>query len=132
MGDVRILEKILVVNDCKLEETVIKDLLEEMGYYVDITNENDIMRKIDEFLPDILISNLIMKETTGDKIIEKVKKIRAHIWCVLSSNSKLTLEEYKEFNVDAVIQTPINAAKLQLALKAKDEFKFCPYCGGKL
>lgn len=126
------MQKVLIINDCKFEEIIFRDLLRNLGYDVRISNEYEAIKQVEEFLPSIVIANLIMKEITGDKLIERIKRFKEDTWCILSSSNPLSLENYKGFNVDAVVQTPINEEKLENALKSKEFFKFCPYCGRKL
>jgi len=109
-----------------------KDLLQSLGYDVKISNEYDAITQVEEYLPSIVIANFIMKKVTGDKLIEKIKKVKPDTWCILSSSNSINLESYRAFNVDAVMQTPISEEKLKDALNIKKMIKFCPYCGENL
>jgi CheY-like chemotaxis protein len=109
-----------------------RDLLQSLGYDVKISNEYDAIKQVEEYLPSIVIANLIMKKITGDKLIEKIKKVKPDTWCILSSSNSINLENYRDFNVDAVMQTPISEEKFKDALNIKKTFKFCPYCGENL
>lgn len=134
------MSKVLLVNDCRFESMIMKDVLDSMGYEVEVTNEFDAMDKVKFSYPEIVIANLVMKSIQGDELIEKIKQSRKEIKCILSSNNPIKLKDYKSKRVDAVIHTPINKAELIDALEAKLEievkedvkYKFCPYCGGKL
>lgn len=130
------MEKVLLINDCKFEKIIIKDLLIGLGYSVQLGDEYEALSKTKEFSPDIIIVNLIMKETTGDRLINKIKDITSRSICILSSSNFLNIDDYKEFGVDRVIQTPINKEKLEMALGNKHnhqhKLRFCPYCGNKL
>ncbi|QGU94189.1 response regulator [Clostridium bovifaecis] len=126
------MKKVLVINDCKFEEIIFRDLLKKLGYDVRISNEYEAIKQLEEFLPNIVIANLIMREITGDRLIKRIKSIKKDTWCVLSSSNPLSLENYKEFSVDEVMQTPISEEKFESALKFKELFKFCPYCGKRL
>lgn len=137
-----------------------KDLLDSMGYNVEIANEYDAITRVKYSYPEIVIVNLIMKETTGDKIIKKIKVLNDEIICILCSNSPISMKDYKNNRIDGVMQTPASKDRLQeaisLGLKSntkvfnerikEDElierlmkkiddsskFTFCPYCGNKL
>ncbi|MCY6355441.1 response regulator [Clostridium sp. ZS2-4] len=130
------MKKVLLINDCKFEKMIIKDLLIRLGYSVQLGDEYEALSKTKEFSPDIIIVNLIMKETTGDRLIKKLKDINSSSICVLSSSNSLDIDDYKENGVDRVIQTPVNEEKLKMALAKKEnheiKLRFCPYCGNKL
>lgn len=155
------MKKILLVNDCKFENLIMKDYLNDIGYSVQITNEYDVFIQVRKSQPDIIIANLIMKDTTGDKLIEYIKSTNPEITCLLSSCDLIKLEDFIENKVDEVIHTPINKLKLSQILNktlskvtnAKNNiglcgiskflnegvingdnsiFSFCPYCGQKL
>ncbi|MCY6957249.1 response regulator [Clostridium brassicae] len=130
------MKRVLLINDCKFEKIVIKDLLIKLGYGVELGDEYEALKMSEELDPDIVIVNLIMKETTGDKLIKKIKSINKDIVCILSSSNKLNIDEYKKKGVDGVIQTPINPDKLVEILQCKQtddkKLRFCPYCGNKL
>lgn len=130
------MSKILLVNDCKFESFIMKDILDNMGYEVESSNEFQALEKVEFSYPDIVIANLIMKSIQGDDLIEKIKKNNDEIRCILSSSNPINLESYKNKKVDAVIHTPIDKNELIKALEAKankdNNFKFCPYCGEKL
>lgn len=134
------MSKVLLINDCRFESMIMRDILDEMGYDVEITNEFEAMEKTKYSYPDIVIANLIMKNTLGDELIQKIKNVNREIKCILSSNNPIQLEDYKHKDIDAVIHTPINREELKSALEYNFElseqnevkFSFCPYCGGKL
>lgn len=130
------MEKVLLINDCKFEKIIIKDLLIRLGYSVQLGDEYEALSKTKEFSPDIIIVNLIMKEITGDRLIKKIKDINSRSICILSSSNSLNIDDYKENGVDRVMQTPINEENLEIALEYKDSYeyklRFCPYCGNKL
>lgn len=107
------MNKILLVNDCKLESMVMKDMLIDLGYEMYTSNEYGVLSKIKELSPSILICNLLMKETQGNLIIAKVKDVFPNIKCYISSNSNIRLEDYKSNNVDGVIKTPTNISELR-------------------
>ncbi|MBV7276284.1 two-component system response regulator [Clostridium thailandense] len=106
------MEKVLIVNDCKFERVIIKDCLVDIGYDVEIASEFDAIIKVKKFKPDILIANLIMKNTTGDELIKKIKSENSQIICLLSSCDLIRREDYLENGIDEVIHTPINRTEL--------------------
>lgn len=106
------MKKILIVNDCRFESLIMKDCLNDIGYSVQVTNEYDVFIQVRRFQPDIAIVNLIMKDTTGDKLIEYIKSTNPEIICLLSSCDLIKLEDFIEQKVDEVINTPINKVRL--------------------
>lgn len=102
------MKKILLVNDCKFESLVMKDYLNDIGYSVQVANEYDVFVQVRKCQPDIVIANLIMRDTTGDKLIEYIKSTNPGIICLLSSCDLIKLEDFIENKVDEVIHTPIN------------------------
>lgn len=106
------MKKILIVNDCRFESIIMKDCLNDIGYNAEITNEYDVFLQIRKFEPDVVIANLIMKDTTGDKLIEYIKSIDSKIVCLLSSCDVIKREEFIDNKVDEVIHTPIDKLKL--------------------
>lgn len=130
------MDKILVINDCRLEEVIMKDILVNEGYEVRIDNEYGAISSVKDFLPNTVIVNLIMRETTGDKLISRIKGINNDIKCILSSSNKLQLEDFSKNKVDGIIKTPIERESFLKALKgsAKSNLKakFCINCGTKI
>lgn len=101
------MERVLLVNDCKFESMIIKDMLESFQYEVKITTEYYALLQVRDYEPDIVIVNMIMKETLGYELISKIKKQKAEVLCFLSSSNDISLEKFKAFNVDGVIRTPV-------------------------
>jgi Response regulator containing a CheY-like receiver domain and an HD-GYP domain len=106
------MKKILLVNDCKFESLIMKDYLNDIGYSVQVANEYDVFVQVRKCQPDIVIANLIMRDTTGDKLIEYIKSTNPKIICLLSSCDLIKLEDFIENKVDEVIHTPINKLTL--------------------
>ena len=131
------MKKVLVINDSRFESAILKDLLIRLGYDVKTTSEYYAIQEINNYLPNLVISNLVMKETSGDLLIKRIKDIQKDVTCFLSSCSDLNIEDYKYNKVDGVIKTPVNLEDLNNILKGtsskhdKEKFTFCPYCGGK-
>ncbi|EDK32505.1 response regulator [Clostridium kluyveri] len=110
------MRKILLVNDCKLESIIMKDKLINMGYEVEISNEYGVFSKVNKFNPEVVIVNFVMKEITGDKLIEKIKIKNHNIVCILSSCDRINLKDFKGKGVDEVINTPIEEKELSMLI----------------
>jgi CheY-like chemotaxis protein len=132
--------KILVVNDCKFEREVFKNILTNLDNVnqVTTTEETQVQQMIETIQPDIIIVNLIMEQATGDKLIEAIKSnySKLNTTCILSSSNPIKLEDYEDKQVDAVFQTPIEEdrlknllARFNLVKQENNKAKFCPHCG---
>jgi DNA-binding NarL/FixJ family response regulator len=92
---------------------VMKDMLSDLGYEVYTADEYGVLSKIKELSPNILICNLLMKETRGNLIIAKVKEVFSDIKCYVSSNDDIRIESFRGNNVDGVIKTPTKVDELK-------------------
>lgn len=140
------MDKILLVNDCKFESIIIRDMLKDLGYEVEISNEYEAINYVKLFKPKAVIINLIMKETTGDKLIEKIKDAEVDTTCIVSSCGDINIQQFEHEKVDGVMHTPVDKWELEALLKKilqkkpqtlhKEELKpslaFCKYCGGNI
>lgn len=134
------MSKVLLVNDCRFESVIMKDMISSLGCEVWTATEYDAIRKIGQINPDILVCNLIMKETKGNVLIERVKMNNPNIKCFLSSSNDISLNEYKTNNVDGVIKTPVTVDTIKHIFEEKNftktlskkRFSFCPFCGENL
>lgn len=138
--------KVILINDCKFQSFIMKDMLISLGYEVNITNEYGALVKIRDFNPDIIICNLIMKNITGDKLIKDIKDKNPKIICLLSSANSIKIEDYSKKYIDEVVHIPIEREELEIILSKfvnktkklqkldndKNKFWFCPACGKKL
>lgn len=118
--EVQALSKVLIINDCKFEIMIMKDMLYSLGYDVETSTEVEAVNKVKYSYPDTVIANLIMKEIRGDDLIEKIKAARPETKCILSSCNDIKLDDYRKKKVDAVIQTPIDKNKLEKVLDFKE------------
>ena len=133
--------RVLLVNDCKLENLIIMDMLISLGCEVIISNELNASSDVAKLNCNVIIANFIMKEQTGDKILQQVKGMYPETRCILSSNNELKCEDFKSESIDAFICTPVTKENLEKAIKGDEmllkEYKhqvkpsFCTYCGEK-
>ncbi|MDP4142851.1 MAG: response regulator [Bacillota bacterium] len=148
------MNKVLIIDDCRFQGIILKDMLEKLGYETNVIGEIYGLENIEKQPPDIVFVNYIMKDVTGDVLIEKIKEKCPNIKCVLCSSNIIFYADYKDRKVDAVIHTPVDKDKLIRVLKkinldesensnfqkkldkkeasSVPKFKFCPYCGSKL
>ena len=53
--------RILLVNDCKFENLIMRDMLTNLGHEVIISNEFNVFSDVRELNCNVVISNFIMK-----------------------------------------------------------------------
>ena len=133
------MSKVLLVNDSAFENIVMKDMLEDIGHDVEISNEFEVYNTLYQFQPEIVIVNLIMKHTTGDAIIKKIKSEKSKLICILSSSNELNIKDFEDKKVDYIIKIPVNKEMLNRVflqfdspIKEKVSILFCPFCGEKI
>ncbi|MBW1899574.1 MAG: hybrid sensor histidine kinase/response regulator [Deltaproteobacteria bacterium] len=115
-------ERILIVDD---EEQIVnswEQLLGKMGYKVTgSTSGIEILEKFrshpDEY--DLLITDMAMPEITGDKLTEKILKIRGDIPIILCSgyNENINKENAKEIGIKAFLMKPIGKNELAKTIR---------------
>lgn len=134
--------KVLLVNDCKLENLIMRDMLISLGHEVNVSNEFNAVSDARELNCNVIIANFIMKEKTGDKILQQIKDMYPKIKCILSSSNDIKLEDFNKRVIDVVIRTPVTKERLEKVIKDNcklpdqhkkyDKQLFCTYCGGKI
>lgn len=140
-------KRALLVNDSRFESLILKDMLNKIGYDVEIADEFDAIYEVEQFEPSIVIVNYIMQKTRGDKLIKNIKTSIPTIKCLLSSSNSIKKESIDE-EVDGILHTPVSLFTLKDSLKRIGEkedviqfigrdkkeinIKFCPYCASNL
>jgi len=109
-------KKVLIVNDSRFEALILKDSISKLGYIAYIADEYNAMRIIEEIKPQLLVVNLIMKETRGDIFIANVKWRYPNIQCILTSCNEINLKEFDNKAISSVLKTPIILKELEDAL----------------
>ena len=134
--------RILLVNDCKFENFIMRDMLINLGYEVIISNEFNMISDFRELNCNSIIANFIMKEKTGDKILQQIKYMYPETKCILSSSNDMSLMDFESSVIDGFIHTPVTKEKLKKIMQkdaqsiSKHKNKmiplFCSYCGEKV
>ena len=128
-----------------------RDMLEKLGYEVEISNEFDAYGALDHFKPEVVIANLIMKKITGDILLNKMKLENPNLKTILSSSNDIKAEDLKDKKIDSFIRIPVkqdiiekvllnfkeNKTKKETNIKHIDvkqtvKNKFCSECGSDL
>lgn len=133
--------RVLLVNDCKFENFIMRDMLINLGYEVIISNESNAVSDAGKLKCSLVIANFIIKEKTGDEILKQIKHIHPETKCILSSSNDIKLVDFNNA-IDGVINTPITKEKLERIIKGVGQAlvnhnkqirsSFCIYCGGKI
>lgn len=111
------MKKILLINDSKFENIILKDMLKSIGYSADILNEKEAVAKVRELRPDCIIINRVMKGVYGDRLAAQIKGDYPHAKCILSSCNPINISEFNKGEIDAVMKTPIAKQDLKIILK---------------
>lgn len=119
------MERVLVINDSPFERLIMKDMISRLGYEAKSTDEYSVMNLIESFDPNIVIANMTMSKTSGDKLIAAIKVKKPDIKCYLSSCSKIRPDKLQYPNVDGCIETPISPGNLNRILRNEDQ-EACP------
>lgn len=115
------MKRVLVVNDSPFERLIMKDMISRLGYEAKSTDEYSTMNLIDSYDPNIVIANMTMNKTSGDKLIAAIKVKKPGIKCYLSSCSQIRADKLQYPDVDGCIETPVSPGRLNRILCDKDE-----------
>jgi len=144
--------KALIINDSRFESLILKDMLQKIGYTIEIADEFEALYTIEKFEPELVIVNYIMQQTRGDKLIQLMKAGMPELKYVLSSSNDVKLSDFPEGYIDGLLHTPISQFLLENVIKnigqknievevstlcpeckkdlvAFDGIAFCPFCG---
>lgn len=141
------MKRALLVNDSRFESMILKDILSKLEYEVELADEFDAVYQVEQFDPELVVVNYIMRETRGDKLIQLIKAGRPDITCLLSSSNNVHKIDFDEKSLDGVIRTPVSMFTLKDLLKrvelanaeevqekarkteaSESEARFCDHC----
>ncbi len=114
------MKKVLLINDSKLQNQIMKDILNSMNYEVHISDEYNALVAVHDFCPDIIIVNYVMKELNGDQLISVIKIQYPNIKCIISSSNSLDISDFDSKKISAIIKTPIDKDKFKRVLDSID------------
>lgn len=132
------IKKALLINDSRFESLILKDLLQQLDYSVEIADEFDALYAMERFKPGVVIVNYVMQQTRGDKLIQLMKAGMPDLKCLISTNSDLKLSDLSGDYVDGILQTPVSTYLLENALeqlqvdKPKVVSTLCYHCNKDL
>lgn len=117
------MKKIVVIEDDLIIRESLKEILELNSYEVLATESGiDLMKKISDFRPDILITDIIMPDKDGIEIIIEAKKSLPNIILIaISGGGRIDSESYlntaKYLGADATLKKPFTHEQLISLIK---------------
>lgn len=101
------MKKILIIEDDLLISSLINYRLKKDGYHIHlVSNGNEGIKAIAEFLPDLIITDVMMPFRSGIDIIHYARKIQPNtpivVLSTLGKESELVLEAFKLGVVDFI------------------------------
>ena len=112
------MNKIVIVEDDIIIRESLKEILEMNNYEVmAIDSCLDLMKKVNEFKPDVLITDIIMPDKDGIEIIIEAKKVLPNIILIaISGGGRIDSESYlntaKYLGADATLKKPFSHKEL--------------------
>lgn len=110
------MKKVLLINDSKLQNEVMKDMLSSINYVVSVSDEYNAISAVHDFCPDYVITNYVMKEINGDQLAAVIKIQYPDIKCLISSSNSIDINNFDRGKINAVIKTPIERDELKMIL----------------
>lgn len=105
---------VMVVNDSAFEKMVMGNTLEEMGYQIVLSDEYRVEKVISQAKPDVVLVNLVMESTTGDRLVLRLRKLWPQAAYVLTSCSRDKLEALKDHEaLSGILVTPVTRDRMR-------------------
>ncbi|HPS58991.1 MAG TPA: response regulator [Spirochaetota bacterium] len=112
------MKRIVIIEDDQIIRESLKEILELNSFEVIATDSGiDLMKKIIEFRPDILITDIIMPDKDGIEIIIEAKKTLPDIKLIaISGGGRIDSESYlntaKYLGADSTLKKPFTHEQL--------------------
>lgn len=120
----RIVKKILIVDDSSFMREVLKDLLINNLTDVEVyeaDGKKNAINQLQKIIPDIVLLDIVMNENEieGLEILEEIKKlsIKAKVIMVTSIGQTGIVEQCKRLGVSNYIQKPFNTDEVLEAIE---------------
>ncbi|ODS31522.1 MAG: response regulator [Candidatus Scalindua rubra] len=108
--------KVLIIDDSHFTRTIIRKLVKDIGHEtIEAANGQEGLDKIINEKPDLVMTDLLMPEMDGIKLLEAVKEREADVSViVISSNIQETVrQQCLELGAIEFFNKPPNKEKLQ-------------------
>lgn len=105
------MKKILVLDDNSEMLLLVQVLLSRYGYLVEsVTHSSDLVKKIKQFDPGLLIIDIHLEDGDGRDICRNLKAnpLTSHIPVILFSADSSVSKDYRECNADDFIIKPFD------------------------
>ena len=106
------MKTMLIVDDVEMARTVIKTFLSELDVKVigEADNGKEAVEKYKEFMPDIVIMDIVMHEMNGIEALRDIMRYNPKAAVIVISSlgaQKFHLYEAKELGAKAVLKKPL-------------------------
>ena len=110
--------KIMIVDDNRVNRHLIASIMERGGYtdVLHVENGQQVLDKIDDYDPDLILLDLIMPEMNGFDVCKKLREIPKYQFLPIMAMTNLNTQEdcHRAYDVGMsdYIRKPINAYEL--------------------
>ncbi|MCD4795915.1 MAG: sigma-54 dependent transcriptional regulator [Candidatus Cloacimonetes bacterium] len=78
------MEKILIVDDNKNMQLILKNILSDEGYYITIVGTGkDAIKEVQKEIPDLVLLDIRLPEINGMEVLENIKKIDTDLLVIM-------------------------------------------------
>ena len=115
--------KILVVDDNKKFLSMLDEFLSENNYVVEISdNGNEALKKFADFIPDIVVTDIVMPDIDGIELLLQLRKINSDVKVIVMSggnrgHADAYLHMADKLGADAVLSKPFELRELLLEIE---------------
>ena len=113
---------LLVDDDIEILNVLTKSLEREQHTVVCADNGNTAMKKLQDFQPDLIITDLIMPEKEGLELIQEIRRLKTNIKMIaMSGGNRIDAENFlhmaKLLGADITLEKPFSRASLMEAVE---------------
>jgi signal transduction histidine kinase len=115
-------ERILFVDDEELISDTMRLVMEQLGYRVNAFSKSDLA--LQEFLArpfdyDLIITDMIMPDMTGDVLAKKIREVRNDIPIIMSTgyNEKIDTDSARELGIMEIMVKPVRMNTLAKTIR---------------
>ncbi len=115
--------KILVVDDNKKFLAMLSEYLNDNGFVVEISdNGNEALKKFADFIPDIVITDIVMPDIDGIELLLQLRKTNPDVKVIVMSggnrgHADAYLHMADKLGANAILNKPFELEELMQAIK---------------